>query len=174
MDGWLFFVCLLRDASCFHILLPSAVVGVGSHFPFVSAADRFCAILLHPFQLHCIVCKTGGGVDQRHSAIVARLADVEQTTPLCRVSVIDLTLLLMGGGVPTTFFFPVMQCLLAAGTSDDRFILFVLAITGKLVYQGRWSTALGCSCHLAAFRAMSKSVALAQPSSSLTYWASRS
>ena len=37
--------------------------------PNVSAAKRTCACPIDPHQLHCMTCKSGGGVDQRHYAI---------------------------------------------------------------------------------------------------------
>ena len=47
--------------------------------PNVSAAKRVCTCRIDPHQLHCIVCKSGGGVDQRHSAIARCLADLVTT-----------------------------------------------------------------------------------------------
>ena len=37
--------------------------------PNVSAAKRTCACPIDDYQLHCMICKSGGGVDQRHSAL---------------------------------------------------------------------------------------------------------
>ena len=34
-----------------------------------------CLCLFDPHQLHCMICKNGGGVDQRHSALARCLAD---------------------------------------------------------------------------------------------------
>ena len=47
--------------------------------PNVSAAKRVCTCHIDPHQLHCIVCKSGGGVDQRHSALARCLADLVTT-----------------------------------------------------------------------------------------------
>ena len=44
--------------------------------PNVSAAKRVCSC---PRQLQCIVCKSGGGGDQRHSALASCLADLVTT-----------------------------------------------------------------------------------------------
>ena len=47
--------------------------------PNVSAAKRVCARTIDTCQLHCMVCKSGGGVDQRHSALARCLADLITT-----------------------------------------------------------------------------------------------
>ena len=47
--------------------------------PNVSAAKRTCTCRIDPYQLHCIVCKRGRGVDQRHSALARCLADLITT-----------------------------------------------------------------------------------------------
>ena len=47
--------------------------------PNVSAAKRVCTCRIDPHQLHCIVCKSGGGVDQRYSALARCLADLVTT-----------------------------------------------------------------------------------------------
>ena len=47
--------------------------------PNVSAAKRVCSCPIDTHQLHCIVCKSGGGVDQRHSALARCLADLVTT-----------------------------------------------------------------------------------------------
>ena len=47
--------------------------------PNVSAAKRICACPIDPHQLHCMTCKSGGGVDQRHSALARCLADLITT-----------------------------------------------------------------------------------------------
>ena len=44
--------------------------------PNVSAAKRICASRIDDYQLHCMICKSGGGVDQRHSALARCLADL--------------------------------------------------------------------------------------------------
>ena len=44
--------------------------------PNVSAAKRVCACPIDPHQLHCMTCRSGGGVDQRHSALARCLADL--------------------------------------------------------------------------------------------------
>ena len=45
----------------------------------VSAARRVCTCRIDPHQLHCNVCKSGVGVDQRHSALARCLADLVTT-----------------------------------------------------------------------------------------------
>ena len=45
----------------------------------VSAAKRTCACPIDPHQLHCMTCKSEGGVDQRHSALARCLADLMTT-----------------------------------------------------------------------------------------------
>ena len=47
--------------------------------PNVNAAKRVCTCPIDPHQLHCIVCKSGGGVVQRHSALARCLADLITT-----------------------------------------------------------------------------------------------
>ena len=47
--------------------------------PNVSAAKRVCTCSIDPHQLHCIVCKSGGFVDQRYSALARCLADLVTT-----------------------------------------------------------------------------------------------
>ena len=47
--------------------------------PNVSAAKRTCACPIDVHQLHCITCKSGGGVDQQHSAVARCLADLITT-----------------------------------------------------------------------------------------------
>ena len=47
--------------------------------PNVSAAKRACTCLIDSHQIHCMICKKGGGVDQRHSALARCLADLITT-----------------------------------------------------------------------------------------------
>ena len=47
--------------------------------PNVSAAKRICASRIDDYQIHCMICKGGGGVDQRHSALARCLADLITT-----------------------------------------------------------------------------------------------
>ena len=47
--------------------------------PNVCAAKRVCTCPIDRHQLHCIVCKSGGGVDQRNSALARCLADLSTT-----------------------------------------------------------------------------------------------
>ena len=47
--------------------------------PNVSAAKRACTCLIDPHQIHCMICKKGRGVDQRHSALARCLADLITT-----------------------------------------------------------------------------------------------
>ena len=47
--------------------------------PNVSAAKRVCTRPIDTHQLHCIVCTSGGGVDQHHSALARCLADLITT-----------------------------------------------------------------------------------------------
>ena len=47
--------------------------------PNVSAAKRTCACTIDSHQLHCMTCKSGGGVDLRHSALARCLADLNTT-----------------------------------------------------------------------------------------------
>ena len=49
--------------------------------PNVSAAKRVCSCPIDRHQLHCIVCKSGGGVDQRHSPLARCSADLITTHP---------------------------------------------------------------------------------------------
>ena len=47
--------------------------------PNVSAAKRKCACPMNSHQLHCMTCKSGGGVHQRHSALARCLEDLITT-----------------------------------------------------------------------------------------------
>ena len=71
--------------------------------PNVSAAKRVCACPIDAHQLHCIVDKSGGGVDQRNSAMARCLAELITThtgtkaarhAPLHLVSAAALTVIL--------------------------------------------------------------------------------
>ena len=74
------------DDRCFHVslarrlMLPhpaaSQASNISSTCPNVSAAKRTCACHIDPHQPHCMTCKSGGGVDQRHSALARCLADL--------------------------------------------------------------------------------------------------
>ena len=55
--------------------------------PNVSAAKRVCTCRIDAHQLHCIVCKSGGGVDQRHSALARCLADLVTTHTGAKVQI---------------------------------------------------------------------------------------
>ena len=77
------------DDRCFHVsltrrlMLPHPAASQASNIsatcPNVSAAKRTCARPIDPHQLHCMSCKSGGGVDQRHSAVARCLADLITT-----------------------------------------------------------------------------------------------
>ena len=90
------------DDRCFQVSMtrrqmlahPAAALAtnISPTCPNVSAAKRVCTSSIDPHQLHCIVCKSGGGVDQRHSALARCFADlvtahttakvhIEQTIP---------------------------------------------------------------------------------------------
>ena len=74
------------DDRCFQVSLARRLMLVhpaASHptnisptCPNVSAAKRTCACPIDPHQLHCMTCRSGGGVDQRHSALARCLADL--------------------------------------------------------------------------------------------------
>ena len=77
------------DDRCFQVSMaprlmlahPAAAlaINISPTCPKVSAAKRVCTCSIDPHQLHCIVCKSGGGVDQRHSALARCLADLVTT-----------------------------------------------------------------------------------------------
>ena len=77
------------DDRCFQVSMarrlmlthPAAALAtdIAPTCPNVSAAKRTCTCRIDPYQLHCIVCKRGGGVDQRHSALARCLADLITT-----------------------------------------------------------------------------------------------
>ena len=77
------------DDRCFQVSMarrlmlthpPAALAAnISPTCPNVSAAKRVCTCRIDPHQLHCIVCKSGGGVDQRHSALASCLADLVTT-----------------------------------------------------------------------------------------------
>ena len=77
------------DDTCFQVSLARRLMlahPAASHptnmsptCPNVSAAKRTCACPTHLHQLHCMTCKSGGGVDQRHSALARCLADLITT-----------------------------------------------------------------------------------------------
>ena len=48
------------------------------HCPLAAANGQICGASIDPFQLHCITCKSGGGVVQRHDGFVRCLADLVQ------------------------------------------------------------------------------------------------
>ena len=55
--------------------------------PYVSAAKRICACPIDAHQLHFMICKSGGGVDQRHSALARCLADLKTTHTGTKVNI---------------------------------------------------------------------------------------
>ena len=67
------------DDRCFHVslarrlMLPHPAANHSANIsptcPNVSADKRICACPIDDYQLHCTTCKSGGGVDQRHSAL---------------------------------------------------------------------------------------------------------
>ena len=77
------------DDRCFRVslarrlMLPhsaaSHAANISPTCPNVSAAKRTCACLIDDYQLLCMICKSGGGVDQRHSALARCLADLITT-----------------------------------------------------------------------------------------------
>ena len=77
------------DDRCFKIslarrlMLPrpaaSHSANISPTCPNVSAAKRTCACPIDDYQLHCMICKSGAGVDQRHSALARCLADLITT-----------------------------------------------------------------------------------------------
>ena len=77
------------DDRCFQVslarrlMLPhpaaSHSANISPTCPNVSAAKRICACPSDDYQLHCKICKSGGGVDQRHSALARCLADLITT-----------------------------------------------------------------------------------------------
>ena len=77
------------DDRCFQVSMarrlmlahPAAALAtnISPTCPDVSAAKRVCTCPIVAHQLHFIVCKSGGGVDQRHSAIARCLADLVTT-----------------------------------------------------------------------------------------------
>ena len=77
------------DDRCFQVSMarrlmlaqPAAALAtnISPTCPNVSAAKRVCTCPIDLHQLHCIVCKSGGGVDQRHSALARCLADLVTT-----------------------------------------------------------------------------------------------
>ena len=78
-----------RDDRCFQVSLArrlmlthpaaSQPTNISPTCPNVSAAERVCSCPIDAYQLHCIVCKSGGVVDQRHSALARCLADLVTT-----------------------------------------------------------------------------------------------
>ena len=77
------------DDRCFQVSMarrfmlthPTAALptNISPTCPNVSAAKRVCTCRIDQHQLHCIVCKSGGGVDQRHSALARCQADLVTT-----------------------------------------------------------------------------------------------
>ena len=77
------------DDRCFQVSMarrlvlahPAAALAtnISPTCPNVSAAKRVCTCPIDTHQLHCIVCKSGGGVDQRYSALARCLADLVTT-----------------------------------------------------------------------------------------------
>ena len=77
------------DDRCFQVSMarrlmlahPAAALAtnISPTCPNVSAAKRVCTRPIDTHQLHCTVCKSGGGVDQRHSALARCLADLITT-----------------------------------------------------------------------------------------------
>ena len=77
------------DDRCFKIslarrlMLPrpaaSHSANISPTCPNVSAAKRTCACPIDDYQLHCTICRSGGGVNQRHSALARCLADLITT-----------------------------------------------------------------------------------------------
>ena len=77
------------DDRCFQVSMarrlvlahPAAALAtnISPMCPNVSAAKRTCACPIDAHQLHCMTCKSGGGVDQRHSALARCLADLITT-----------------------------------------------------------------------------------------------
>ena len=77
------------DDICFQVLMalrlmlahPAAALAtnISPTCPNVSATKRVCTRPIGTHQLHCIVCKSGGGVDQRHSVLARCLADLITT-----------------------------------------------------------------------------------------------
>ena len=77
------------DDRCFQVSMarrlmlahPAAALAtnISPTCPNGSAAKRVCTCPIDRHQLHCIVCKSGGGVDQRHSALARCLADLITT-----------------------------------------------------------------------------------------------
>ena len=74
------------DDRCFQVslarrlMLPHSAASHAANIlptcPNVSAAKRTCACLIDDYQLLCMICKSGGGVDQRHSALARCPADL--------------------------------------------------------------------------------------------------
>ena len=74
------------DDRCFQVSLgrrlvlphpaPSQASNVSATCTNVSAAKRTCACPIDSHQLHCMTCKSGVGVDQRHSVLARCLADL--------------------------------------------------------------------------------------------------
>ena len=74
------------DDRCFQVSLarrlvlphpaPSQASNVSATCTNVSAAKRTCACSIDSHQLHCMTCKSGVGVDQRHSVLARCLADL--------------------------------------------------------------------------------------------------
>ena len=83
------------DDRCFQVSMarrlmlthPSAALAadISPTCPNVSAAKRACTCRTYPHQLHCIVCKKGRGVDQRHSALARCLAHLSTTRTRAKV-----------------------------------------------------------------------------------------
>ena len=77
------------DDRCFRVSLARRLMlphpatnhpaNISATCPSVSAAKRTCACTIDDYQLHCMICKSGGGVDQRHSALARYLADLITT-----------------------------------------------------------------------------------------------
>ena len=77
------------DDRCFQVsharrlMLPQPAASHSANIsptcPNVSAAKRISACPIDDYQLHCTTCKSGGGVDQRHSALARCLADLITT-----------------------------------------------------------------------------------------------
>ena len=77
------------DDRCFQVSMarrlmlahPTAALAtnISPTCPNVSAAKRLCTCPIDRHQLHSIVCKSGGGVDQRHCALARCLADLITT-----------------------------------------------------------------------------------------------
>ena len=78
-DDRCFQVSLARQLMLAHPAASDSA-NISTTCPNVSAAKRVCSCPIDNHQLHCIVCKSGGGVDQRHSALARCLADLV-TTP---------------------------------------------------------------------------------------------